>query len=238
MRSLYKIWSVGNAVGIGATGAIHLGIAGVAKRATGSQPYVVSNELLCNRIAASLLLPCPPGALVEKEDEIYFFSLDFNVSGQALPPASAQRIVVERPRLAWGIVLFDILVMNGDRHAQNIAHDRANGSVRIFDHSHAFAGVSGDIGATMPARVETLNIGGHCLAAEVSLPDGFEMWCSRIKSLPDFLFQGAVEEACNLGYPGEHAGLCIDTLQKRRNSIDKLVKDNLSSFPKLQGIEP
>jgi hypothetical protein len=238
MSSFYKIWAIGNSVGLGITGAIHVGVAGIAKRATPDHLYIVSNELLCNRVATGLLLPCPPGALVKKDDDTYFFSLDFNTSGQALPPASALKIVETTPQLAWGIILFDILVMNEDRHAQNIAHDRVTGSVRIFDHSHAFSGAKGDVKINVQARAKAISIGKHCLAAEISSPDGFDMWCSRIKAIPDFLLDGAVEEACQYGLPKEDRSLFIQTLKWRRDNIDVLVKNNLPVFPKLQGITP
>ena len=108
---------------IGATGACYVGVAGVAKKATNAEPYIVANEVFCNAIARNLLLPCPPGATLDKGGEPYFFSLDFNLAGQALPPVVPSAIVAAFPRLSWGIILFDMLIMNGDRHAQNIAHD-------------------------------------------------------------------------------------------------------------------
>jgi hypothetical protein len=106
-----------------------------AKKATPGQPYIVANELVCGRIAGVLLLPCPPGALMQKDADTYFFSLDFNIAGQALPPASASEIVAKFPRLAWGIIVFDVFVMNSDRHPGNIAYDTSTDQVQIFDHS-------------------------------------------------------------------------------------------------------
>jgi hypothetical protein len=94
----YKVWAWGPPIGIGATGACYVGVAGVAKKATANEPYIVANEIFCNSMARILLLPCPPGATLDKEGEPYFFSLDFNLAGQALPPASASAIVALDPR--------------------------------------------------------------------------------------------------------------------------------------------
>src|ERR1700751_3013334 len=95
----------------------------VAKRATPQQPYIVGNEIACNMIAGALLLPCPPGALLDNNGETYFCSLDFNTAGQPLLPIAPAVVVGAFPDLSWGITLFDILVMNGDRHPNNISHN-------------------------------------------------------------------------------------------------------------------
>ena len=115
-----------------------VGIAGVAKRANAEHPRVLANELICNRLAHALLLPCPPGATLDRDGVPYFFSLDFNLAGESLPPADPSEIVEKYPRLSWGITLFDALVMNHDRHDKNIAYDADTSRLQIFDHSHAF----------------------------------------------------------------------------------------------------
>jgi hypothetical protein len=134
----YKVWAWGAPVGVGVTGANHVGIAGVAKKATPTDPFLIANEVICNSLARMLLLPCPPGAMLDKGGEPYFFSLNFNLAGMALPPADAVTVVTSFPRLSWGIILFDTLVMNPDRHGLNIAHDTSTNKVQIFDHGHAF----------------------------------------------------------------------------------------------------
>ena len=134
----YKVWAWGAPVGVGVTVANHVGIAGVAKKATPTDPFLIANEVICNSLARMLLLPCPPGAMLDKGGEPYFFSLNFNLAGMALPPADAVTVVTSFPRLSWGIILFDTLVMNPDRHGLNIAHDTSTNKVQIFDHGHAF----------------------------------------------------------------------------------------------------
>jgi hypothetical protein len=66
-------------------------------------------------IARALLLPCPPGALLEKNGDGYFCSLDFNTAGQALPPINPGVVASAFADLSWGILLFDVLVMNHDK---------------------------------------------------------------------------------------------------------------------------
>jgi hypothetical protein len=64
-------------VGQGATSSVHVGIAAIAKKATPASPHIVGNELVCNIFARGLLLPCPPGALLQKNGDAYFCSLNF-----------------------------------------------------------------------------------------------------------------------------------------------------------------
>lgn len=234
----YKVWAWGPPIGIGATGACYVGIAGVAKKATAAQPYIVANEIFCNSMARILLLPCPPGATLDKAGEPYFFSLDFNLAGQALPPASASAIVALDPRLAWGIILFDMLVMNDDRHSMNISHDTAAQKVQIFDHSHAFLRPQGDISATLAANDGNICIGGHCLAQEINTFDGFDIWNERIKQIPDYFIEGLVEACSLVGLPDAHKNVCTDFMKKRRSELEDILDNNLASFPKLPKVAP
>jgi hypothetical protein len=234
----YKIWSVGNAVGQGATKSIRIGISGIAKKATPAHPYIVVNEIICNSIARTLLLPCPPGALVDHNDEPYFFCLDFNLSGQSLPPVSAATLVAEHPRICWGVILFDTLVMNIDRHAHNLAFDQSTNKFQIFDHSHALLGPSGNIETKLTQEENNLAIGGHCLAAEITTKDGMSMWMKRIEEIPDFFLDGIVQSTCEVGLPDEDKLKVSSFLKNRKRKIKSLVESNVESFPKLLGNKP
>jgi hypothetical protein len=232
----YKVWTWGPQVGIGVTGASRMAVAGIAKKATVNEPYIVANEIFCNSIARVLLLPCPPGATLDKEGEAYFFSLDFNLAGQALPPASASAIVALDPRLAWGIILFDILIMNGDRHGMNISHDTTTQKVQIFDHSHAFLRPQGSITATLATNDGNICIGRHCLAAEINTIDGLETWIDRISKIPDYFIDGLIEATSTIGLPNAHKNECADFMKKRRSNILDIIGKNRAAFPKLPAI--
>src|SRR5215831_18423744 len=43
----YKVFSWGSPIGIGATGSCHVAVAGIAKKATDRDPYIVANEVVC-----------------------------------------------------------------------------------------------------------------------------------------------------------------------------------------------
>lgn len=230
----YKVWAWGAPVGVGVTGALHVGVAGIAKKATSQDPFLIANEIICNGLARQLLLPCPPGATLDKNGEAFFFSLNFNLAGQALPPADAAAIATSFPRLSWGIIMFDCLVMNMDRHPGNIAHDTTTNNVQIFDHSHAFLQAGNlDVSSTLSSCDGHLCIGGHCLATEIDQIDGKDFWADRIKKIPDFFIEGIVDEATSFGLPADKKSDCIDFLKKRRLEIGDIIQSNIHSFPKL-----
>jgi hypothetical protein len=180
-----------------------------------------------------LLLPCPPGALMQKDVDTYFFSLDFNIAGETLPPASASALVAKNPRLAWGIIVFDAFVTNGDRHPGNIAHDTGTDKIQIFDHSHAFVGPGGDIDQTLTARRNDLAIGCHCLAAEINTIDGRDDWINKVELVPNYFIEGLIVAACDCGIPPDKKDLLITFVKHRRDSLKTLFDASMNRFPKV-----
>jgi hypothetical protein len=213
----YKIITVGPQVAGTATAPVMVHIAGVAKKRLPGQPFIVANELVCGAVARLLLLPCPPSALMQNNGETYFFSLDFNIAGQALPPINAAGVVAKFPDLSWGIIVFDAFVMNGDRHNRNIAFDTTANKVQIFDHSHALLTPNGDVQQSLANREKILAIGGHCLAQEVTSTHGMTEWIQRVKAIPDYFIEGIVQAGCECGIPQDKATLLTDFLKKRRD---------------------
>ena len=133
----YKIWQMGNPVGRGATGSLHVGVAGVAKKGVEGQPFAVANELTCRHLASAILLPVPTGFIIEQEGVPYYVSLNFNLAGEDLPPVDAVAFARDEATLASGIVLFDIWIVNSDRNTGNLTY-RSNWGRQVFDHGSTF----------------------------------------------------------------------------------------------------
>src|SRR5262245_35107395 len=112
---------MGGPVGQGAMASVHVGVAGVAKPANPGVPYALAAELICGGLARAVMLPIPPTFFIENNGTKYHVSLNFNLAGQQLPPANPAALMASHHALAWGIVLFDIWVLNDDRHANNLA---------------------------------------------------------------------------------------------------------------------
>ena len=183
-------------------------------------------------------MPCPPGALMQKDADTYFFSLDFNIAGQALPPVSAPALVAKFPRLVWGIIVFDAFVMNSDRHPGNIAHDTSTDKVQIFDHSHAFLSPGGDIDQTLAARRNDLAIGGHCLAGEINTLDGKDEWIAKVGLIPDYFIEGLIVAGCDCGIPSNKKDLLITFVKQRRDNLKNLFDASMNKFPKVPKVTP
>lgn len=231
-KERYKLFAKGPPVGTGVTDSVHVGMAAIAKKASASFPFVVANELICNRLARVILLPCPPGALMDEGGDTYFVSLNFNMSGHSLPPASPAKLLAASPSLAWGIILFDIWVLNGDRHRGNLSFDTVTGRAQIFDHSHAFAAAGGDAAARFAAERESLGMGQHCLC-DIDTHYGKADWVSRIQAVPDYFIEGIISDACSVGLPPALKGVAEDILKHRRDNLEAILTKGAGFFSKL-----
>jgi len=231
--SKYKVFGVGHPVGEGASNSFHVGVAAIGKKAEANQPNVVINELFCSTLARYLFLPCPPGILLENNGETYFCSLNFNLAGQSLPPAPIPEVVTLLPETSWGITLFDVWVMNPDRHGRNLSFNRQTKDIQIFDHSHAFLQSNGTPDQVMVNLKDQLAIGGHCIKAELNTWTGFAIWTARIKNVPDYVVDDTFDAISRVGFPTDKKAPMSDFIKQRRDTIEGLVTSNLGHFPKL-----
>jgi hypothetical protein len=147
----YRLISLDRQMGMGVAGAMEITISAVAKSNGPNAPYCVPNELICAELGRFLRLPIPPCGIVSRRQAAHppmFASMDFNLTGNSLPPIDTQKCLSELPKECAGLLLFDILVGNCDRHRGNLAVDFSTRPPRmsIFDHSHALFGYEGGEG--------------------------------------------------------------------------------------------
>ena len=230
----YKVFAKAGPVGTGVTNSNYVGVHGIAKSKSPNHPTVIANELVCSRLALALLLPVPPGFLIKHDDgEIQFASLDFNLAGQSLPPANGAAIVASHPQLAWGIILFDMWVLNDDRHRGNISFDTSTKSVQIFDHSHTlFAKPNWQGLSALPA----IGVPGrHCLAAEVTTTDGLDEWQANISAMPERYVRGVIEDVAGADYGVDAAttGAMASFMIARQTQLSTLARAHHGVFPKM-----
>jgi hypothetical protein len=134
----------------GAAGSTTATISAVVKGNSASAPYCIPNELICSRIGQFVGLPLPPSGIVGGASGVVSFaSLDFNLTGTSLPPIDVKKCWQVFPDVATGIVLFDIVIANSDRHASNLSADFSGAPplMNVFDHSHALLGYQAGQGA-------------------------------------------------------------------------------------------
>jgi hypothetical protein len=199
--------------------------------------YCVPNEHICAELARFLGLPVPPSGLVYKsgnDPEHFFASLNFNLCGGQLPPINPTICVKEQEFLCVGVILFDIFIANGDRHAANLSLDTSVSPARlaIFDHSHALFGARNGQGCARFVKLkDELGMANHCLLKAIPSDSHFGLWIDRIARLPDYL----IDEVCDATVPlkmitlSEAAG-AKEFLKQRRHKIKTLVEQNKKEF--------
>lgn len=206
-----------------------MGVTTVAKRGTPELPYTVANEWICNRLASALLLPCPPGMLIEREGETWFASLHFLGEQAEPPPVRPARLVSDYPGLATGITLFDIWTLNQDRHQGNIAMDTTgelppHQRVHIFDHGSAL--VRGRQGLQEQQRCRNaLGVGEHCLLNVLNTWDYMTLWADRIQVIPEFFIRGlfdavVAEELMEADVAAQSLTFLLDRQRRLRELLD------------------
>lgn len=236
----YKLWQFPDPDKIettdGVTGAVRVGVSGFAKTFCKDAPFAVTNELLGAELGRAIRLPVPPGIVVDHEGSPYFVSVDFNVAGQKLPPADAEALVDRHPSLSCGIIAFDAWIVNVDRHAKNIAFDKASNQVNVFDHSHAFLGAR-DGKQFLEYHARKIGLGEkHCVAKQIRDLSDLDMWIKRIKQVPEYFIEDVVGAACAVADGRADKNFCFDYLLQRRERLSELVELNRGSLPKLNGM--
>lgn len=174
-------------------------------------PQSIWNDFIASEIGYSLRLPIPACALTEWNNRRFFSSLDFNWGGNELPPIEPDFAWEYLPDLCTGVLLFDILIANNDRHDKNLCTDKgaAPTLMRVFDHDQALLGGNG-----APRGIERLNVlrnrlgiggsrvtggSGHCLLPVIDSQNHFPKWVKRIYSIPPWFIQDLCDYASDAG---------------------------------------
>jgi hypothetical protein len=243
-RILHRLHAVGDQTGIGVTQVRTSTVQAYVKPAIG---YVPANEVICGEIARFLRLPVPMFGLAHTGVQGHgplFCSLSFNFSTEDLPPISPEIFARSGPELSAGILAFDALVANTDRHPRNLAMDARPGSAPqfiVYDHSHALFGPKFGRGIARLTELRdrlALNLDGktggnsHCLAAHITDATLFLRWFDRIRALPGWWIDDVVRGAIDISPLEIEAA--IDFLNHRAQNIQLLFRNHARQFPRLQ----
>src|SRR3954463_13559521 len=114
---IYRTVAFGPSVGQGVNRAMFLHLSAIGKANSIVAPFVIANELLAAQIGQFLKLPVPPGGVVvDPNGTPYYASMDFNITGNSLPPIIEGDFAAAFGGVAVASVLaFDILIANSDR---------------------------------------------------------------------------------------------------------------------------
>jgi hypothetical protein len=202
--------------------------------------YCVPNEHICAEIGKYIGLPIPPSGIVYRkghDPEHFFASLNFNLGSTSLPPIDPARCVKQMEFEATGVVLFDMLIGNNDRHRGNLHLDDSQSPTKmtVYDHSHALFGhVNGMGRARLIDLRDKLGFSSHCLLSSIGRDAFFPEWIDRIRNLPNYL----IDQACDATVPLNmitvaEAAAAKDFLKFRKSEIETIIRANKVAF---QGI--
>lgn len=232
--TLYKIWTWGKRTKDGSNVQFNVAVHTKAKRSY-TNPYEISNELLCLRLGLALRLPIPSGVLLEKDGDTYYASLNPAIAGEKLPPATEEDLdaIAADERLACGIMMFDSWILNEDRWSANVSYFDDTGQTFLFDHGRAFLDTSGRTFLTH--NRDKIGIGcDHCLADRIKSLWCFDEWYERMVSIPESYIRDSVELASAVGLPKSDVEFCTHYLIDRRSRLRNIFLANRdATFPNL-----
>jgi hypothetical protein len=243
-RGRYRIVYVGQPIGSGITDGHGVTVPGVAKTNGNSAPYCVPNEVICGELGRFLGLPIPPGGVCyspSSNHQLFYVSLDFNLTGNTLPPVNTTNCIKQLPYQSAGLLLFDILIANADRHGRNLSVDFSAKppTMNIFDHGHALFGKDMGQGVARLQKLrDRLAISGgsrtqgnrHCILDQIDTDAHFGHWLERIRLIPDFLVDDLCAELPGLGCSTNEATAAAEFLKYRRTNLEQIIVDNRSQF--------
>jgi hypothetical protein len=243
----HKLLREASPLGQGVTGAFHVQLQGVAKINGSGAPYCLANEVVCAELGRVLGLPVPPCTLIDLPAkpptrpvaQKAFASLDFNLEGVQLPPVDPAACVRLLPDLCVGVVLFDVLILNTDRHRGNLSlNTTGHTRLTVFDHSHALLGNTAGGGVRRLAEaadrlvVDGVLFGGNpqCLLVALSDDRHFDRWLSRIEAIPEFVIDDLAGVAKELGCSDDEGDSLAKFLKARKSNIRKIIRNNQTAF--------
>lgn len=218
------------------------------RRPWSESPFAVYNEFICGELGRMLCLPIPPFAITYMQTGArrkvpLFSSLDFNYQQSKLPAVIPDLCVTHLPDLCAGVLAFDILIANQDRHDENLLVDRvaAPREMHVFDHDQALLG--GHQGASsghdrLTALKDRLGITGsqitggnpHVFLPYIKSCEGLYAWAKKIREIPTWFIEHACLEAKRHGLNNKLAKHTSEFLDYRRETIFGLIDANRNAF--------
>lgn len=215
-----------------------------------SSPFCIPNELICAKLGTFLGLPIPPFSITYFEGKPFFSSLNFNPKDNKLPCIDPIACAAKFPRLCTGILFFDILVANEDRHDGNLAVDNiANPKqIIVYDHEQALFGGGGNyVGVD---RLEELQnrlgitgdavTGGNecCLLKALNTVEYFSEWRERLWDIPDWYIEDTCNAAVGLGIDQTQANAAKRFLIHRKKKIINIIKSCANALSLINNWKP
>lgn len=246
MTVIYRITKTGGERLGGINRPFEARVGGLAK-SNDECPFTIANEIVAARLGQILGLPVPAGVICHDENKkLHYLSLDVGQEGRELPPVIPSEFCAEEAWWAAGVVVFDVLIANGDRHRKNLSRDATFPDepprVSVFDHGHALFGTDPPIGSerlgAATGRLGCIDDSAYiakdsCLLSESLNPGFINVWVERVQQIPKFVIEDVCREIAatpGLNVDEGLAGELAEWLATRCSEIHNLIWHNRDSF--------
>jgi hypothetical protein len=231
VSGIFRVLSYGDEVGEGDSVASYCTLGAIAKQAGADLPLLVINELMAFRIGMLLGLPVIPGVVLSDGNRTTYLSLRFGPENEKPPAIIPDELVTDEPELACGVVAFDCLIANADRHDRNLAYQRELIALSLFDHDRALFGKTGTSRLTQLANEHCLE--AHCVAQVLTDGSNFRPWMHRLADLKSYQLEAIVAASAREADIGTSAKDAADILCRRRDAVGAMLQKAFDdgSFP-------
>lgn len=221
----------------GVNESFHVKTRHVGKRNTAEHPYLIANEWIAAEIAWFLRLPVAPHALMMKRDRRTRMFVSLNFDRETRPRDVDAPILWKAKRdLCVGILMFDVLIANVDRHEGNIKADKPDNpsEVHILDHERSLFYCMAKHGTRRLRNYwDDPGIYNHCIADCADTCDGFGPWARRIGLIPEDFIDEVCEDVREVGITDRECERVKDFIKHRRDELDAIVLGNKGLFPNI-----
>jgi hypothetical protein len=212
---------------------------------TDASPFAIYNELVCGDLGRCVRLPIPPFALTwhsQRRARLPLFSsLDFNFNRETLPQIIPELCVQHLPYLSAGVLAFDILIANEDRHDENLLVDNVTDprSMHVFDHDQALLGGSLEVGVDRLVKLKdrlaitgSATTGGnrHVFLDRIKSSEDLYAWVERLSYIPDWFVAESCDDARSAGIERSLAEQAAEFLVYRKKNLRQIIDAHRGEF--------
>ena len=217
----------------------------IGKAASADSPYLFANEWVAGSLAQFLRLPIPPFAFLQKRTKNTAMFCSYSFKRDSVPSdVKPDRLYAKYAEVCTGIVLFDVLVLNCDRHGGNLKVDNPDNpkDFFMFDHERALFYVWPNEGTKrLSDCAERLGISGsadsaddfHCLIDQIDSIEHVRVWIRKIASIPDWFIDDICSEIKKMGVTPKERKTLSGFLKARRSQIGELLRKHKDRFPRI-----
>lgn len=241
-RSRRNFRSEGRAGGVNDEQTWSVRTEAVGKSQWNESPYLLANEWISANLAQFLRLPVPPFAIAGKKSPKTRMFISYSYDGDTKPDDVDPEVFYQRfPFESTGIVMFDVLVANCDRHGGNLKVDNPSKpkAFYLIDHERALFYIYEKEGLKrLNSRVDRLGIADgqqsddewHCLVELIDNVDHIETWLDRIQSIPDWFIDDICNDVWKMPITKPECDGVKAFLKGRRDNFHKLILDHKDRF--------